>query len=168
MAHSANIGMTAYKSHCDKGQKDTHVNSMIGYIKQKDHDVFLLTTEVKDLKYKLKNAEAKETELNKRLCQLTTTSSNLQHQLQQLKNQLESMHTLAADKKSSLPPIKPVFSEDTKNKSDNRSSTLNIEVIEQVCKSVISPFTEIAKCYRDADIQCVKDRVTMFLTAELM
>ena len=61
-----------------------------------------------------------------------------------------------------------MFSEDTKNKSDNRSSTLDIEVIEQVCKSVISPFTEIAKCYRDADIQCVKDRVTMFLTAELM
>ena len=168
MAYNTYLGIMAYRSDYDKEKSDTQRNPMIQYIKQKEHDILLLTTEIKELKCKLQNSEAREAELDKRLGQSKSDNSKLWHQLERSKNPLDYMDTLAAGENTSLPPLKPLFSEDTKIKSYTRTSALDFEMIEQVCKSVISPFTEMANGYRDADIQRVKDRVTMFLTAKLM
>ena len=56
----------------------------------------------------------------------------------------------------------------TKGPNGNSKSALEVDVIERVCKSVVSPFAEMAKNYRDGDAQLAKDRVTFVLTAALM
>ena len=55
MAYNTNLDTMAYGYDCDKEQSGTQRNLRIQYIEQKDHDISLLTAEVKDLKYKLKS-----------------------------------------------------------------------------------------------------------------
>ena len=59
----------AHKYDCANGKRDTQRDMMIHHITQKDQEILLLTLEIKDLKSKLQNAEAREAELNNRLSQ---------------------------------------------------------------------------------------------------
>ena len=108
----------AHKYDCANGKRDIQRDMMIHHITQKDQEILLLILEIKDLKTKLKNAEAREAELNNRLSQSKT--------------------------------------------NQNQSSTLDVKDIEQICKSVVSPFTDMASIYMDRNIQLLKDQVNIF------
>ena len=134
---------------------------MIHHITQKDQEILLLRLEIKDLKSKLQNAEAREAELNDKLSQSKRNSSKLRHQLEQILYQFNSIDNL--DPPTSYPDNKvSALSKEVKQ------STLDIKEIEQICKSVVSTFAGMANVYMDRNIQLLKDQVSIFLTAQLM
>ena len=88
--------------------------------------------------------------------QLGEITGNVQNKIQTL-NHVENNIATPSEQRNQSPDIKK-----------SNDSVINISVIEQVCKSVVSPITEIVKGYQESDAQQVMDHVTMFLTAAKM
>ena len=78
------------------GQREVQRDVLVKSTKQRDHDIYLLTREVSELKKKLQSTETREHELSQKLQQSRGENSYLKQQLEDMNGQVDFLDAMRA------------------------------------------------------------------------